>query len=90
MTAIILKADGAKIYVNGVEIGGVTAVEIKHNYEKFITQETAAWTGTFEGIIVSEDRCQCGAISEYGCHGRRDGALYSEYLCKKCYHRRNK
>ena len=28
--------------------------------------------------------CPCGQPSEYGCHGVRDGEVYSEYFCKKC------
>ena len=37
--------------------------------------------------IEFDDVCKCGSPSEYGCHGVSEGAVYSEYLCKKCYNR---
>lgn len=46
-----------------------------------------------EGILnftTLEDLCSCGQEVDYGCHGVRDGEVYSEYLCKKCYNKREK
>lgn len=39
--------------------------------------------------ICSADLCHCGEESDYGAHGIRDGAVYSEYFCKSC-HNKNK
>jgi len=34
-----------------------------------------------------EDPCLvCGAESDFGAHGIRDGEVYSEYFCEKHYH----
>lgn len=36
------------------------------------------------------DRCnKCGMESHYGAHGIRDGKVYSEYWCERCYNSRN-
>lgn len=29
--------------------------------------------------------CACGQESTRGCHGVKDGAIYSDYYCDKCY-----
>lgn len=34
------------------------------------------------------DNCPCGEESEFGCHGVRNGQVYSEYFCKKCKNQR--
>ena len=32
------------------------------------------------------DKCQvCGETADYGCHGIRDGEVYSEHYCEKHY-----
>jgi hypothetical protein len=33
----------------------------------------------------SDDLCECGEESDYGCHGVREGSAYSEYYCRECY-----
>lgn len=36
------------------------------------------------GLI--DDACQkCGKESKYGCHGVKEGVVYSEYFCGPCY-----
>ncbi len=34
--------------------------------------------------VEESDKCACGAESAYGCHGVRDGQVFSEYFCKEC------
>jgi hypothetical protein len=43
-------------------------------------------------IVVGLDftLCQCGQESDFGCHGVRDMEVYSEFFCKKCYHKKDK
>lgn len=41
-------------------------------------------------VITTEDLCSCGAESEYGGHGLRDGKMYSEYYCAKCYYKKKR
>jgi hypothetical protein len=36
------------------------------------------------------DQCKCGAESDFGCHGVRDGEVYSEFYCKACYNKGKK
>lgn len=39
-------------------------------------------------VLNPGKRCDCGKDSDFGCHGVRNGDLYSEYFCKSCYNRR--
>ena len=41
-------------------------------------------------VEVAQDSCLCGEESDYGCHGIKDSEVFSEYLCKKCYHKKGK
>jgi hypothetical protein len=35
---------------------------------------------------IHTDYCrECGQETDYGCHGIRDGLVFSEYLCRKHY-----
>lgn len=61
---MIVQADKAKVFVNGVEIG-------------------------YADSVIIEWGCPCGEESDYGCHGFRDGELFDEYLCKKCYYKKD-
>lgn len=36
------------------------------------------------------DRCQCGAESEFGAHGVTEGAVYSEHYCEACWNRKDR
>lgn len=36
------------------------------------------------------DKCECGAESDYGCHGVRDAQVYDEFYCKECYNKKDK
>ena len=38
---------------------------------------------------VDKTECPCGEESVYGAHGIRDGEIYSEYFCEKCWNKRN-
>lgn len=39
-----------------------------------------------ENSVVGETSlCPCGHPYDFGCHGVRDGQVYSEYRCKKCH-----
>ncbi len=40
--------------------------------------------------MEDEDKCKCGKPSEMGCHGIRDGEVYSEYYCHECYNKEKK
>lgn len=53
------------------------------NIKEFTSPEHVAHK-VGEAINVYSENCACGEESEYGCHGVRDGEVYSEYLCKKC------
>jgi hypothetical protein len=35
-----------------------------------------------------DDKCKCGAESDYGCHGVKNMEVYSEYYCTDCYNKR--
>ena len=35
------------------------------------------------------DLCSCGEESDYGAHGLRDGEIYDEYFCEKCWNKKN-
>jgi hypothetical protein len=32
--------------------------------------------------------CECGSVSDFGCHGIRDGEVYSEFYCRECYNKK--
>ena len=53
------------------------------NIKEFTSPEHVA-RKVGEAINVYDGNCPCGQPSEYGCHGVRDGEVYSEYFCKKC------
>jgi len=38
-----------------------------------------------EFVEEYKDKCKCGKESDYGCHGIKDGEVYSEFYCKECY-----
>ena len=36
-------------------------------------------------------KCQvCGVESDYGCHGLKNGEVYDEYYCERCYNRKKR
>jgi hypothetical protein len=41
------------------------------------------------GVLMKEsDKCLCNEESTKGCHGIRNGEVYSEYYCDDCYNKR--
>lgn len=39
--------------------------------------------------VVNEDVCQvCNQESTKGCHGVKEGSIYSEYYCDECFQNR--
>lgn len=39
---------------------------------------------------IQDDKCFCGAESEIGCHGIRDGVVYDEYYCLEHYNKKKR
>ena len=37
---------------------------------------------------MENDKCTCGEESTKGCHGVKEGVIYSKYYCDKCFHNR--
>ncbi len=40
-------------------------------------------------MVENEEKCGCGKESTRGCHGVKDGQIYSEHFCDGCFHDRN-
>lgn len=39
---------------------------------------------------MADDKCACGKESTRGCHGIKDGEIFSEHPCDDCFNSRNK
>jgi hypothetical protein len=38
-------------------------------------------------VVEEPPICACGQPYDFGCHGVRDGQVYSEYQCRKCHNK---
>ena len=39
--------------------------------------------------MMEDNRCECGKDSVKGCHGIKDGEVFSIYYCDACYNNRS-
>ena len=56
-------------------------------FKEFMKELPGRWevVDGSENWFETIDRCKCGAVAEVGCHGIRDGGVYSEHWCEACY-----
>lgn len=61
----------------------MSVVQTYENAKVFINGVEIA---PIDSIQIGYD-CKCGAESDFGCHGVRNGEIFSEYYCKNCYNK---
>lgn len=50
-------------------------------------QNLGAQEAKTETLFSESLNCKCGAESTKGCHGVRNGQIYSEHFCDSCYNK---
>jgi hypothetical protein len=38
----------------------------------------------------TDDTCKCGQPSDIGCHGIKEGVVYDEWYCERCYNKQKR
>jgi hypothetical protein len=56
--------------------------------DKFLEENQGLMSDLSKGEAYEQGLCACRAESTRGCHGLREGRIYSEYFCDDCYNRK--
>jgi hypothetical protein len=75
-----------KEYENNKDVGGYSTTML-YSVDGVGAEESKEKAETVFGQSMN---CKCGAESTRGCHGVRDGEVYSEYFCDEHFNKREK